>query len=186
MACFPSGWRIWSWSFLSTSVTEGEWVSRHSWSRQWPVHTDLRELWQTCGNWTTFYKVLCAMVCRVKNKKYFSFAFLLSLFSFCISSVLFFCNCLFFSDVATVASLHPHGRHWLSITKTIWTSQLLMCSKISQLCYCKTGIGRRGIELLGRFSALFPMKVPWNQAHNSGVSLASGSQWPVTSCFILV
>ena len=30
------------------------------------------------------------MVCRVKNKKYFSFAFLLSLFSFCISSVFFF------------------------------------------------------------------------------------------------
>ena len=30
------------------------------------------------------------MVCRVKNKKYFSFAFLLSLFSFCIGSVFFF------------------------------------------------------------------------------------------------
>ena len=83
-------WCIWSWSFSSTSVPEGEWISRHSWSRQWPVHTDFGELWQTCGNWTTFYKVLCTMVCRVKNKKYFSFAFLLSLFSFCISSVFFF------------------------------------------------------------------------------------------------
>ena len=74
------------------------------------------------------------MVCRVKSKEYFSFAFLLALFSFCIISV-FFLQLSFLSGVATVASWHPHGRHWLSITKTIWTSQLLRCSYIYLFIY---------------------------------------------------
>ena len=126
--------RIWSWSFSSTSVTEGEWVSRHSWSRQWPVHTDFRELWQTCGNWTTFYKVLCAMVCRVKDKDFFWFCFPLCFAIFLLQFSVFFSWLSFLSGVATAASLHPRGRHWLSITRTIWTSQLLRCSKISHLC----------------------------------------------------
>ena len=115
-------------------MTEGEWVSRHSWSRQWPVHTDFRELWQTCGNWTTFYKVLCAMVCRVQDKD-FLLVLLSSLLCDLFASIQCFFSWLsFLSGVATAASLHPHGRHWLSITRTIWTSQLLRCSKISHLC----------------------------------------------------
>ena len=35
------------------------------------------------------------MVCRVKNKEYFSFAFLLSLFPFCMNSVFFFATVIF-------------------------------------------------------------------------------------------
>ena len=46
-----------------------------------------------------------------------------------------------------------------------------------------TGIRRRRMELLESFLVLFPIKVPWNQAYNSGVSLAPGYQWPVTSFF---
>ena len=32
------------------------------------------------------------------------------------------------------------------------------------------------MELLESFLVLFPIKVPWNQAYNSGVSLAPGYQ----------
>ena len=55
--------------------------------------------------------------------------------------------------------------------------------KEGKVFHYKTGIRRRGIELLESFLVLFPTKVPWNQAHNSGVSLSPGYQWPVTSCF---
>ena len=47
------------------------------------------------------------MVCRVKNKKYFSFAFLLSLFSFCISSVFFFATLSFFFRCSHCRKLAP-------------------------------------------------------------------------------
>ena len=55
--------------------------------------------------------------------------------------------------------------------------------KEGKVFHYKTGIRRRGIELLESFLVLFPTKVPWNQAYSSGVSLAPGYQWPVTSCF---
>ena len=69
---------------------------------------------------------------RIKNTLALLSSFLCSLFAL-VQCFFFLQLSLFFSGVATVASLHPHGRHWLSITKTIWTSQLLRCSKISQL-----------------------------------------------------
>ena len=69
---------------------------------------------------------------RIKNTLALLSSFLCSLFT--SVQCFFFLQLFFFSGVATVASLHPHGRHWLSITKTIWTSQLLRCSKISPLC----------------------------------------------------
>ena len=47
------------------------------------------------------------MVCRVKNKEYFSFAFLLSLFSFCISSVFFFLQLSFFFRCSHCRKLAP-------------------------------------------------------------------------------
>ena len=47
------------------------------------------------------------MVCRVKNKKYFSFAFLLSLFSFCISSVFFFLQLSLFFRCSHCRKLAP-------------------------------------------------------------------------------
>ena len=47
------------------------------------------------------------MVCRVKNKEYFSFAFLLSLFSFCISSVFFFLTVFFFFRCSHCRKLAP-------------------------------------------------------------------------------
>ena len=55
--------------------------------------------------------------------------------------------------------------------------------KEGKVFHYKIGIRRRRMELLESFLVLFPIKVPWNQAYNSGVSLAPGYQWPVTSFF---
>ena len=68
---------------------------------------------------------------RIKN----TLALLSSLLCDLSASIQCFFSWLsFLSGVATAASLHPRGRHWLSITRTIWTSQLLRCSKKPQLC----------------------------------------------------
>ena len=55
--------------------------------------------------------------------------------------------------------------------------------KEGKVFHYNTGIRRRRMELLESFLVLFPIKVPWNQAYNSGVSLAPGYQWAVTSFF---
>ena len=91
--------RIWSWSFylhLHLWQKESESADTAEADNGQPIHTDLRELWQTCGNWTTFYKVLCAMVCRVKDKDYFWFCFPLCFAIFLHQFSVFFLDCLFY------------------------------------------------------------------------------------------